>query len=336
MAKVKDVLQALDDLTNGRCLMGPGDWASGRKSKWVVTKSSDIPGKAVVEMPGLIWGDPEMEVKKIAVGMTMTESAIELAAATGVDAIVVHHPIADAANSGGVLIKYYLGAYNLACFELHEAFHGMHPGIPWLHGHKADVFATVNYAGIPGNIVYVGNVLPEIGTIGDMIDRLDSLMDAEMDERMLRVERETRGCDRIEETSVAARAKILVGKRDDPMKKVIHMFPHCGFNCDHLMQLKKDYPDVDTLLCTISRVYPGNDLIAKAEELGLNFVCGNSHALEIFENGVPMARALKNHLPDVEVVIFRERQTSIPLDEVGSPAIREYAADIAAKYLHRK
>ena len=106
MAKVKDVLQALDDLTNGRCLMGPGDWASGRKSKWVVTKSSDIPGKAVVEMPGLIWGDPEMEVKKIAVGMTMTESAIELAAATGVDAIVVHHPIADAANSGGVLIKY--------------------------------------------------------------------------------------------------------------------------------------------------------------------------------------------------------------------------------------
>ena len=84
--RVKDVLQALDDLTNGRCLKTPGDWASG-KNPWVVTKSSNIPGKAVVEMPGLIWGDPEMEVKKIAVMMTMTESAIELAAATGVDAL---------------------------------------------------------------------------------------------------------------------------------------------------------------------------------------------------------------------------------------------------------
>ena len=150
--RVKDVLQALDDLTNGRCLKTPGDWAAG-KNPWVVTKSSNIPGKAVVEMPGLVWGDPEMEVKKIAVMMTMTESAIELAAATGVDALVAHHPIADAANSGGVLIKYYLGAYNLACFELHEAFHGMHPGIPWLHGHKPH-FASVCYAGIPGNIVH--------------------------------------------------------------------------------------------------------------------------------------------------------------------------------------
>ena len=105
MAKVKDVLAALDDLTNGRCLKGPGDWAGG-KNPWVVTKSSSIPGKAVVEMPGLVWGDPEMEVKKIAVCMTMTESVIELAAATGVNAIVAHHPIADASNSGGVLIKY--------------------------------------------------------------------------------------------------------------------------------------------------------------------------------------------------------------------------------------
>ena len=48
MAKVKDVLAALDDLTGGRCLKGPGDWAGG-KNPWVVTKSSDIPGKAVVE-----------------------------------------------------------------------------------------------------------------------------------------------------------------------------------------------------------------------------------------------------------------------------------------------
>lgn len=332
--RVKDVLQALDDLTNGRCLKTPGDWASG-KNPWVVTKSSNIPGKAVVEMPGLIWGDPEMEVKKIAVMMTMTESAIELAAATGVDALVAHHPIADAANSGGVLIKYYLGAYNLACFELHEAFHGMHPGIPWLHGHKP-YFSTVCYDGIPGNIVYVGDVLPEIKTVGDMIQRLDTLMNVSVDEKMLAMERELRNCDQIEETSVAARAKILVGSPDRPMKKVIHMFPHCGFNCAHLEKLVKDNPEVDTLLATISRVYPGHDLIAKAEELGLNFVCGNSHAMEIFENGVPMANALKKHLPECEVVIFRERMTSVPLKDIGSPEIRDYAEEMSVNYLHRK
>ncbi|MEA4892871.1 MAG: Nif3-like dinuclear metal center hexameric protein [Peptococcaceae bacterium] len=332
--RVKDVLQAMDDLTNGRCLKTPGDWASG-KNPWVVTKSSNIPGKAVVEMPGLVWGDPEMEVKKIAVMMTMTESAIELAAATGVNALVTHHPIADAANSGGVLIKYYLGAYNLACFELHEAFHGMHPGIPWLHGHKPH-FASVCYDGIPGNIVYVGDVLPEIKTVGDMIKRLDTLMNVSVDEKMLAMERELRNCPEIEETSVAARAKILVGSPDRPMKKVIHMFPHCGFNCSHLEKLVRDNPEVDTLLATISRVYPGHELIAKAEELGLNFVCGNSHAMEIFENGVPMANALKKHLPECEVVIFRERMTSVPLTEIGSPEIRDYAEEMSVNYLHRK
>ena len=42
--RVKDVLQALDDLTNGRCLKTPGDWASG-KNPWVVTKSSNIPAR---------------------------------------------------------------------------------------------------------------------------------------------------------------------------------------------------------------------------------------------------------------------------------------------------
>ncbi len=334
MTRVKDVLTALDDLTNGRCLKTPGDWSAG-KNPWVVTKSSNIPGKAVVEMPGLIWGDPEMEVKKVAVMMTMTESAIELAAATGVNALVAHHPIADSANSGGVLIKYYLGAYNLACFELHEAFHGMHPGIPWLHGHKP-FFATVCYDGIPGNIVYVGDVLPEIKTVGEMITRLDKLMNVEVDEGMLKMERKHRSCDAIEETSVAARAKILVGSPDRPMKKVIHMFPHCGFTPAHLEKLVAENPGVDTLLATISRVYPGHALIKKAEELGLNFVCGNSHAMEIFENGVPLAQAIKNHLPDVEVVIFRERMTSVPLEEIGSSEIRDYAGNIAREYLHRK
>lgn len=334
MALVKDVLAALDDLTNGRCLKSPYDWSAG-KNPWVVTKSSNIPGKAVVEMPGLVWGDPEKKVRKIAVLMTMTESAIELAAATGVDAIVAHHPIGDASNSGGVLLKYYLGLYGIACFELHEAFHGLHPGIPWLHGHKP-FYSNVCFCGIPGNIVHVGDALPEIKTVGDMVKRLDSLMNTGSDEKMLNLERNHKKCTQIEETSVAARAKILVGSMDSPMKKVIHIFPHCGFTAQHLEKIVKEYPEADTLLASISRVYEGHELVEKARELGLNFVCGNSHAMEIFENGIPLACALRNHLPDVEVVIFRERMTSVPLDLIGSDGIRDYAGNIARDYLHRK
>lgn len=331
---VKDLLTALDDLTNGRCVKSPADYASG-KNPFVVTKTSNVPGKAITELPGLVWGDPDREIKKIAVMMTLTESAIELAGASGVDAIVAHHPVAEATNSGGVLFKFYFKIYNLAVFELHEAFHGTHPGIAWLHGHKPE-FTSIAYGNNVGNVVYVGNVLPEIKTVGDMLDRLDTLMDVTTEEKMLAMERELRNCPDIQETSVLARGKILVGKRDNPMRKVIHMFPHTGFNVENLEQLIKDYPDVDTLMATISRVLPGSDLIAKAEELGLNFICGNSHAMEIFENGIPMAMAIKNHLPELEVVIFRERMCSVPLESVGAPQIREYGKAMADGYLKRK
>lgn len=334
MTKVKDVLEALDDLTGGRCVKDPSDWSSG-KNRFVVTKSSNIPGKSCTEIPGLVWGNPEKEVRKIAVCMTLTESVIELAAATGVDAIISHHPACDAANSGGVLMKTYLGLYDLAFFELHEALHGTHPGIPFLHGHKP-FFTDVNYGGIPGNVVNVGDALPEVKTVGDLLDRLERLIDAPMDRYMLRVERKERGCDGIEETAVAAGARILVGKRENPVTRIIHIHPHCGFTPEQLEKLYRDNPGVDTVVASISRVYPGHALIQKAEELGLSFVCGNSHALEIFENGVPLAYALRNHLPECEIVIFRERQTEIPLDYVGSPEIRAYGKTMADTYLHRK
>lgn len=330
----KDVLNALDDITNGRCIKSSADWASG-KNPFVTIKSSNVPGKAVVELPGLVWGDPEKPIKKLAVLMTMTESAIELAAGTGVDAIVAHHPVAEASNSGGVLFKYYLNIYNLAVFELHEAFHGTHPGIPWLHGHKP-YFTSINYGGDQGCVVYVGECLPEVQTVGDMVDRLDVLMNVQEDDAMLEAERKIRSCEAIDETSIKVKSKILAGDRSRSVKHVVHFFPHTGFNVTHLEALLKDYPQIDTLLASISRVYPGNDLIAKAEELGLNFICGNSHAMEIYENGIPLAQAIKNHLPELEVMIFRERMSSIPLEKVGSPEIREYGRNIAGTYLKRK
>ena len=273
-----------------------------------------------------------MEVKKIAVMMTLNESAIELAAATGVNVIVAHHPIADASNSGGVLFKFYLNLYGIAVFELHEAFHGLHPGIPFLHGHKP-FYTSIAYGNIPGNIVHVGDALPEVKKLGDIINRLNRFMGIETDEKMLSAERTIRMCENTTETSIAAQCKIIAGDRDKPVKKVIHMFPHTGFNVNHLENLMADNPDADTLLASISHVYPGNELIFKAEEIGLGFICGNSHALEIFENGFPLAYAIRQHLPKAEVVIFRERVTSTPLDKFGSDIIRNYAKDMAAEYL---
>ncbi|MDR0305405.1 MAG: hypothetical protein LBI42_01060 [Chitinispirillales bacterium] len=223
-----------------------------------------------------------------------------------------------------------MGIYGIAAFELHEAFHGLHQGIPFLHGHKP-FFTDIGYGGIHGNIVYVGDALPEIKTLGDMVDRLNRFMNVETEEKLLDSERSIRECDKIQETCVATRCKILLGDRDKPVKKVIHIFPHTGFNVKHLESLTADNPDVDTLLASISRIYPDHELIDKAKELGLNFICGNSHAMEIFENGLPLAYAIRKFLPELEVVVFRDRVTSTPLDEFGSGIIQDYGKDIASE-----
>lgn len=331
---VSDLVLAMDNITGGRVMTSSEDLASG-KNPFVVTKTSNIPGKAVTETPGLVCGSMDHEIKKVAVMMTLTESAIELAGGTGVDAIVAHHPIADAANCGGVLLKTYAGIYGIALLELHEAFHGLHPGIGYLHGIKP-YHVDIKYGGIPGNIINVGDVLPEVKTIGDMLERLDTFMGTDIEEKVLEKEREIRGCQNIQETSVAIRGKILVGEKDNPVKKVLHTFPHTGFTPEHLEKALQEHPDVDTLMATISRVYPGSPLIEKAKELGLNFICGNSHAVEIMENGIPLARAIKMHLPELEVVIFKERMTSVPLDSFGTEAIQDYGKYIAKDYLYNK
>lgn len=329
--KVKDVLQALDHITGGRCVKNAEDMTSG-KNKFVMIKSSNIPGKACMEIPGLVCGNLEAPVKKIAVTMTLTECNIELAGATGVNAIVAHHPIVDAANSGGVKIREYLKLYGLSVFELHEAFHGLHPGIALIHGHKA-FHIDIAYGGIPGNILYVGRTIDEIETLADIINRLDKFMGMDEERRMLLAERNCRQCDGIQETNIVTGGKILAGEKTDKVNTIIHIFPHTGFSAQHLAQVKKEYPEADTVLASISRVLPDNALIAKAKELHMNFIVGNSHAMEILENGLPLAKALEKLLPGTEVVLFRERVTSTPLSVVGSTAIRNYAEDIANRFL---
>ena len=134
--------------------------------------------------------------------------------------------------------------------------------------------------------------------------------------------------------SLSLKGEILVGNHNSPVKNIIHMFPHTGFSTKHLEELVKEFPQVDTLLATVSRVYSPHPLIDKAKELNLNFLCGNSHTVEILENGLPLAYALKNLLPEVEIVLFREIMECVPLNLAGNKELMNYGKFIAKDYLN--
>jgi hypothetical protein len=109
----------------------------------------------------------------------------------------------------------------------------------------------------------------------------------------------------MKDSATALQGVILLGSPDSPVKNILHIFPHTGFTPEHLEKVKEEHPEADTVLATISRVKKDSALVKKAKELGLNFICGNSHALEIFENGLPLAYALRHYLPeDIEIVLF--------------------------------
>ena len=209
---------------------------------------------------------------------------------------------------------------------------GFTPGIAFLHGIKTH-YVDVSYGGIPGNIINVGTALPEVKTLGDMLNRIEDMMDFSREQKFLESERAIRGCESILETNIEARGQFMSVRRIIRVNKVLHIFPHTGFTPEHLERAVEEHPGIDTLLATISRVYDGHELISCAEKMGINFICGNSHALEIIENGLPLAQAISVMLPDTEVVIFRERMTSTPLPDFGSEKMRNYAENIAADYL---
>lgn len=329
--KVSDVLDALDTITGGRCLREISEVSSGR-NRFVITKSSDIPGKSCTELPGLVFGDLEAPVTKLGVAMTLTESSIELAGATGINAIVAHHPVADAANAGGVTLRNYLSLYNLALFELHEAFHGLHPGIAFIHGHR--VFRTdIAYGGIPGNVLMVGRALEPGLTLGTILDRVRLYANFDEEQAMLQAERQCRNCSTILDAVTSTGGEIVLGSKDTPVKTILHIFPHTGFTAKHLAAAREEHPEADTVIASISRVHAGSDLVATAKGLGMSFVLGNSHALEILENGMPLATALKRLLPAVDVILLRERVTATPVEMAASPAVRAYAQTMAEQFL---
>jgi putative NIF3 family GTP cyclohydrolase 1 type 2 len=329
--RVKDILRVLDQITGGRCVKDASDLEGG-KNRFVLTKSSGIPGKECTEIPGLVFGNPDSPLKKIAVVMTLTESCIELAAASGIDAIIAHHPVADGASCGGVTLRNYLSLYGIAVFELHEAFHGLHPGIAYIHGHRV-FHSDIAYGGVPGNVLFVGRVIEGVTTLADIIDRMSIFAGFDEELEMLSAERRVRKCPSIEEATVSTPGEILLGNRKDRVGTIIHIFPHTGFTAEHLAMAKKEYPEADTVVASISRLSTDNEIVKTAAGLGLKVVLGNSHALEILENGLPLAVAVQKLLPEAQVFVFRERVTATPVEMTGNPIVREYADAMAEQFL---
>ncbi|KLU63584.1 NIF3 (NGG1p interacting factor 3) [Peptococcaceae bacterium CEB3] len=328
---VRDIITTLNTITGGRVVTDQSERFNG-SNPFVTLKSSNIPGKEVMEVPGLVYGDPSMPVHKVAVVMTLTESVVELAAASGVNALVVHHPVADAASTGGVPLKDYLSHYNLAIFELHEAFHGLHPGIALLHGHEP-IFTDTCFGGIVGNVVMVGKPLDGIKNLSHILSRLELLMAQQQDMRLLDAERKIFDSLDLQETNALESGAIIEGDPNNEVGLILHCFPHTGFSVENLNSILEKYPAIRTVIASISKVRNQHPLIAVCAAKGLNLINGNSHALEIWENGLPLAYAIQTLLPDVEVVVYRERVTSYPLAAAGARELRRYARQMAFSYL---
>src|SRR5690606_7828275 len=67
-ATVADLVRAVDAVTGGRLLHDLSE-----RNPWTISKTSGIPGKDVLELPGLLVGDPAAPVRHVALAMTLTE-----------------------------------------------------------------------------------------------------------------------------------------------------------------------------------------------------------------------------------------------------------------------
>jgi hypothetical protein len=331
---VMDVLGALNHISKGRMVMDWNEITSG-SNPYVVMKTSNIPGKNVMEIPGIIFGDKHKRVARIGVGMTLTESMIELASGMNLDLIIVHHPVADAANSGGVPFADYLPLYGLALIEMHEAFHGLHPGLTLLHGHRK-LKTDIAFGGVPGNILHKGIALEEVETVGDILTRIELSIGRDIDLNILEAERMIRGEPKLQEATIANPTKLYSGTLSSPVKHILHFFPHTGFSLDHLNIALQLYPETDTIIVSISRVREDHEFVKLARERGLNFIVGNPHSVEITENGLPLAYALEMLLPEVEIFLLRERVTAVALVDIGHHKMVEYGREMAETHLVSK
>src|SRR5690625_7894405 len=105
----------------------------------------------------------------------MIDLDIVLVVANYDDAIVAHHPVAYDASCGGVTLKNYFDLYKIAVFECHEAFHGLHPGIAYLHGHQV-YKSDIAYGGEHGNVMFVGRPMEGGNNRNDILGRFNDCM----------------------------------------------------------------------------------------------------------------------------------------------------------------
>ncbi|CRF28894.1 Uncharacterised protein [Mycobacterium tuberculosis] len=153
------------------------------------------------------------------------------------------------------------------------------------------------------------------------------------DQDLLQAERAIRGEATLEEATLSNPARLYCGTPDSPVKHIVHFFPHTGFTSKHLDLALERFPETDTIIVSISRVREEHELVTAARQRGLNFIVGNPHSLEILENGLPLACALEQLLPGLEVFLLRERITAVPLKDVGHREIMEYGRQMASRHL---
>lgn len=180
----------------------------------------------------------------------------------------------------------------------------------------------------------VGRPLSEVRTLGDILARLEALLGRSLDRRILGAEAAARGYPDLVDSATAPGVQILVGAADAPIgDAILHAFPHTGFGPDQLDRALREHPDVGTLLLSISGVGARSDIVARGAERGLNVVVGSLHASEIVENGLPLGFALDALLPDVDVVIFRERVVALPLEHAAPGPLGDYGRRMASDHL---
>lgn len=296
---------------------------------WRVTKDSGIAGKAVTELPGLVVGSPSAPARRVAVTMTLTEHTIELARAAEIDVVIAHHPVADAASAGGVELAHYVNLYGISVIECHEALHGLHPGIAWLHGHVPLTVETA-FGGNPGMVVLLGEPVDGVETAGDVLDRLDELSGRSQETLVNHAERAARQMDELWDSCVSPTPRMISGERTDRLGDlVVHVFPHTGFSALELRKVLAQHPDVGAVIVSISTVTDTDPLVLECSEAGIPLIGGSSHSYEIIENGLPLALALQEALPMSDVVLLRERVTMLPLDSMD-PRTLAYGRSMAA------
>ncbi len=326
---VEDIVAATNRLVRGRLLE-----SLDHHNDWRVVKDSGISGKAVTELPGLVAGDPAAPARRVGVTMTLTEHTIELARAIQIDAVVVHHPVADAASSGGVELVHYLSLYGISVIECHEALHGLHPGIAWLHGHTADT-TDARYDGVDGMVVTIGRPHDDIVVAGDVLRRVEHLTGRPTEVAVGEAEASVRRVSSVADSCTAPRPRMIVGTEDDKLGDLVaHVYPHTGFGAAQLRSLRESLPSISSVIVSISTVDDDDDLARECAAAGLPLISGSLHSYEIIENGVPLAFALQHILPEVEVLLLRERVTALPLDGLGDD-VSAYGHQMAQHLIER-